>query len=168
MRAVSRARAPFLARRDPFILDHDTTWMTMFLLFTGFIIAIETLLIPVTIAFGIEMPRWYSVAVVLIFAFDICVSFNTSVPFYGQVIRTRKLIAYYYMTHMFLLDVVSTVPWDLLFDMADGSSFSRFPKLTRALRTHSCLFYPRGGPGQAGRPNFGGLVLGCIDAEFFN
>ena len=36
-------------------------------------------------------------------------------------------------------------------------------------RAPSCLIEPRVGvPGQAGRPNSSGLVLGCIDAEFCN
>ena len=32
----------------------------------------------------------------------------------------------------------------------------------------SCSFDPWGDPGQEGRPNFGGLVLGCIEAKFCN
>ena len=31
---------------------------------------------------------------------------------------------------------------------------------------HCCLFWGWGGLGQAGRPNSGGLVLGCIEVDF--
>ena len=31
--------------------------------------------------------------------------------------------------------------------------------------THGCLLAPRGDPGQAGRPNVGGFVLGCIETN---
>ena len=32
------------------------------------------------------------------------------------------------------------------------------------IRKHGCLFDPRGGSGAGWLPNFGGLVLGCMDS----
>ena len=42
----------------------------------------------------------------------------------GAIVLKRHLIAYNYVTGMFLVDVVATVPWDKLFDStsAQGSS----------------------------------------------
>ena len=49
------------------MIEPDTPWTAMFLLVTAVVIAIEALLIPMSIAFEIEPSPSYSVAVFLIF-----------------------------------------------------------------------------------------------------
>ena len=49
----------------------------------------------------VNVPLLYTSAVCVIFAIDICLSFNTGIHYYGQIIRIRSLVAYHYITHMF-------------------------------------------------------------------
>ena len=98
------------------MIEPDTPWTAVFLVFTAVIIAFEALLIPFSIAFEVEPPPWYSVLLVVTFSLDIILSFNTGIHYFGYVIQERKLVAYHYATHMCLVDVISTIPWDLIFD----------------------------------------------------
>ena len=80
------------------------------------------------------------------FAVDIMLNFRSAhEDKEGQVVFDQRSVAFNYLTSWFIIDVVSTIPWDMLelfgeADPAGGASAElRLPKMLRLLRLFKLL-----------------------------
>jgi hypothetical protein len=126
---------------------HMRRWdilMAMLLLYTAIFTAFE-------VAFGSVGPNASNLDMVVTcaFALDIVLRFNRAVEdeLTNTLITRRHAIAWRYLKGSFLLDVASTVPWDMLLAQGESNSGSsprllrllRMGKLLRLLRTHAVV-----------------------------
>ena len=111
--------------------------------FIGFVIVYCALIIPVEIAFNadaFEATQFVSLAIHGIFIIDMVLSFLTGYehPKYDNAIVVNKeMIAWNYMGGWFAIDVLSSIPFDLIVTEIVGgnnSNFATLLKLARALR----------------------------------
>jgi hypothetical protein len=90
------------------------------------IIGIETFLVPFSHAFsGATIPTYWVWFVVAFFAADIVLNFFTGFQYRGIVVRSLQLSAVKYTTSVWIwVDVVSTIPWDVIEQLAATGSES--------------------------------------------
>jgi len=98
--------------------------------------------IPLRLSEGIALEgAWlaFDSFLLAVFALDMIVNFFAPVVVDGQLITDRKKIAQRYLKGWFVLDVIASVPWDLIF----GSAFGGL-RLLRLLRlAHIATFMKR-------------------------
>jgi voltage-gated potassium channel len=98
--------------------------------------------IPLRLSEGIPLEgAWlvFDSFLTTVFAVDLIVNFFAPVMVDGQLVTDRKTIARRYLKGWFVLDVIATVPWDLIF----GSAFGGL-RLLRLLRlAHIATFMKR-------------------------
>jgi hypothetical protein len=98
--------------------------------------------IPLRLSEGIALEgAWlaFDSFLTAVFALDVIVNFLAPVMVDGQLVTDRKTIARRYLKGWFVLDVIATVPWDLIF----GSAFGGL-RLLRLLRlAHIATFMKR-------------------------
>eukprot|EP00736_Rhodelphis_marinus_P001471 Rmarinus@m.24421 len=97
----------------------------------------QSMVIPFRIAFEIQLSLEWQVFDYIIdsfFAIDIFMHFNTAyVSDTGETVTDRKLVANHYMRGFFVLDLLSTLPFDLM-QGSVSSGTARMNKLLRSFR----------------------------------
>ena len=101
---------------------------------TGLIIVIEALYVPYGIAFAIPTNRIYGWTATCVFLADMLLNFRTAFYYFGHVVVDPDLIKYHYATHMFVIDLFATIPFELIAgDDNDAAMQGNFAsKLTKA------------------------------------
>jgi len=100
-------------------------WMTPFGL-----VFLEDEAVPATL-------EWTSIGITLFFTVDIVLNFQTGFIQGDRTVMNRRAIARNYFAFWFWVDLVATVPFDLVLASVGGSVFSmaRFGKASKALKT---------------------------------
>jgi hypothetical protein len=111
-------------------------------LMMGVLILVTCVLVPYQIAFQHEVDLLGSIVIYsldLIFLVDIILNFRTTYRHYGTEIEDRAMIRSHYLRTMFAIDLLATVPLDLLLLLSASSdtavvSMVLFLRLFRLLR----------------------------------
>lgn len=102
--------------------------------------------IPLRLIFDYETPPWLKISdtlVTIFFAIDIFIRFNTGYFDEGQLIKEKALVRADYLKGAFIIDVLATIPFELIFlvlgvgsgkTMGDGLRLFRLFRLFRLLR----------------------------------
>jgi len=110
------------------------------------VLILDFLITPFELVFLLEdsVPKGFSVAnsiITIFFMADICLNFNTGFIVRDKLIMKRKDSVHNYLTTWFFIDLVSTIPYDLVMSTAmstrDGNavSMTRVIKVSKALKT---------------------------------
>lgn len=118
----------------PFVLGPDSSVQLGLESLCLIAIICECILIPYSIAFGTGLRPIYAFSVTALFVVDIVANFRTGFHYYGAIIMDPQVIRYHYITQMFLLDLVATIPWDMLLQGGAVQQFSNLGRTGRALR----------------------------------
>ncbi|MBF0177187.1 MAG: ion transporter [Magnetococcales bacterium] len=100
--------------------------------------------VPIAIALRLDTPQWsfiLDVVLTVFFVVDIYVNFHTPFLKDGEQIRDLRAIRKRYLRRRFLIDLISTIPWELLATAlflhgsdAETLAILRIMRLTRMLR----------------------------------
>ena len=66
----------------------------------------------------------------VVFATDIFLNFRTGICYCGTILQKPSLIAYYYLTTLFTVDMLATIPWQAIVN-ATGDAGLRVPPTSR-------------------------------------
>ncbi|KAJ8610478.1 hypothetical protein CTAYLR_007770 [Chrysophaeum taylorii] len=109
-------------------------------LYFTFLLAVTVILLPISLAFeqlGCRL-RWINLFIDLCFIADIFKHFNTGfVDEEGVLIMDRRMVAWHYAKRCFIVDVVSSFPYDMFnfnFSLSCGSDDLAYAKATRLLK----------------------------------
>lgn len=99
----------------------------------------ETLVVPLSLGFNVEPYIWWTMLVLAFFVLDMVSQFFTGFYMNGIYVTSQRAIAFRYMTTYFWVDIVATMPWDMLVQGDTGSAASlarvaRAGKMLRMLR----------------------------------
>jgi hypothetical protein len=98
---------------------------------------------PLDLAFNINDDNYmYTVAdyfITAYFGFDIIISFFTAYFKEGVVVDSNRQIALNYLLKWFLLDLITVIPFDIIFQL-DNFNFKRLFKLPRMMRLFNTIF----------------------------
>jgi CRP-like cAMP-binding protein len=110
--------------------DHTVRFIWDFLSLV--IIGIETFAVPLNLAFaGADVPLYWVLFVVGFFTVDIFLNFFTGFQYRGITVTSMQISAVRYLTSVWIwIDVISTVPWDMIFTSED-SSIARLMRILR-------------------------------------
>ena len=121
---------------------HRFTWDASCMVLILFI-AFE---LPIRLAFSFDYdtpPGWliYDYCVLLVFFIDMMLNFRTGYVLEGEVIMNPRKIVWHYLRGWFFIDVLSTVPWDVIFCSATecGEEAIRASAALTALRIFKLL-----------------------------
>ena len=99
---------------------------------------------PYSAAFAPQLYIYkWDIAVDLMFCFDIILNFNTGYDKGFEVIMDKNMIIYNYLRGWFAIDLVATLPWDVMFEGVRGAKILRVLRVARAGRLISNVFMSR-------------------------
>ena len=122
-----------------FVVDPEAKWRACWDAATGVLLLYLVFAIPYSIAFLDKMDMAFELFILIWFTVDIVLSFVTPYEKAGLIVTNPKWIAYEYGRTYFLIDFVSTFPFDYIFDNSAGGmnmtgKALKLPKLAKTLR----------------------------------
>eukprot|EP00347_Sterkiella_histriomuscorum_P006811 403351340 len=106
-----------MASRYVFLPDSQTKTAWDFLILC--LIIQQSFIIPILICFDVEestLSTYSQIVIDTLFMTDIVMNFNTSIYSKGILILNRQQIVAHYLKSWFLIDLVSSLPYDMVFD----------------------------------------------------
>lgn len=129
--------------RVRFIIYPDSSWKLIWDFLSFLIISYQAISIPFYISFLLENNSTASadLGFMIFFNFDILLHFNTAFFRSGELIVQRKEIIKNYLKLWFWIDLISTFPYDSIYNYANVGShtFSSVPQLLRIIRFYRIL-----------------------------
>lgn len=122
------------------IADPEAAWRSCWDLFMGMLIIYSVVMVPFRIGFDVEpapVSFWFDRLVDVFFAADLCINFRTAYRDSGGTLITQpRAIAAQYLRTWFTVDLLATLPIDLVAEAVTGDSRPAFRslKLIRAVR----------------------------------
>lgn len=118
LQKVSGDRPDRVADKGLWCAEHLTRkmWSGMMLV----LVLLECIIVPYRVGFDVTAPAWanYDVLITCVFVADILLNFNVAFMQDEQYVVDRRLIARDYLCSWFVFDVVATVPWKGVSEMA--------------------------------------------------
>lgn len=117
-------------RKTCLIYPNDKFKVIFWDLIISICLLITCILIPFNMAFGeyLDGVEWYNIFLLIIDAFFVCdifVNFNTAVVKNEvHIITNRKMIAIEYFKSWFLIDLLSVIPFDVIFELSLSNDLS--------------------------------------------
>ena len=127
------------ARQDPFTVPSDANWRVNWDLFTMMLIIYVAIMQPFRFGFDYVSPvgsfmYYFETTLDFVFMFDLCLNFRTGyINSRGKMELRGGKIAMRYLKGNFLIDLISSVPWDVVLGLFTGGN-SAFAENTRALK----------------------------------
>ncbi|OMJ81416.1 hypothetical protein SteCoe_18155 [Stentor coeruleus] len=128
-----------------FIISPENTTKILWDICGFFIILYQAIFIPFYIAFSINLSTssifTVDFGIMIYFTIDILLNFNTSYYSHAELINDRKAIVKNYIKFWFWIDLISTFPYDVVYNVIEirSHSFSYAPQLLRVLKFYRLL-----------------------------
>ena len=126
-----------------FIINPESTWKLLFDITGFFIILYQALIIPFNIAFSVSSTQSFSIDLcfLMYFIIDITLCFNTAFYSSGELVDSRIEIIKNYLKFWFWVDLISTFPYDLIYNslQIESGSAAAAPQLLRIFRFYRIL-----------------------------
>jgi len=144
---LDEAAAPMFIPEVDWIIHPDSTF---FRIWDGFCVPgavmYTTIMVPVLLSFSVEQTGFTVISrfLDLFFLANIVVSFRTA---YWESMLLQcdiQMIVRRYLQSWFWVDLVSTIPWDLILSILDVASLARLLRLLRLLRFSKLAFAATG------------------------
>lgn len=104
----------------------------------------EGVCVPLSLGFDIDLPEWWQWGATGFFATDMFTQFFTGFFRDGTLIMQRSIIAKHYLATFFVIDLIATVPWEVMLgglggDSAASLSLARVARVGKTLRLFRLL-----------------------------
>lgn len=112
---------------------------------TSFLMLVMVFYVPYHVSF-VRSSMAYDVfdqVVTVWFTVDIVLSFITAYEKDGVLVTRPEKIAFHYLRTFFLIDLVATVPWEVLFDETSAGKIAEYGRLSKAAKIPRLLRYVR-------------------------
>lgn len=121
------------------VIHQENSWRAAWDAATALLLLYLAFSVPYTVAFSKHDDFGFAIVQIVWFSIDIVLSFTTQYEKNGVVVSNPKWIALEYIKSYFLIDVVSTFPFDIALEnaaasMSSTSKILKFPRLMKTLR----------------------------------
>ncbi|CAG9317351.1 unnamed protein product [Blepharisma stoltei] len=122
---------------EKYLFNQENRWRVAWDILIIISVLHEGFIIPFSLAFDYTLSSSYlnfEIAISLIFFVDIGLCFNTTFFRSGITINSRKLITINYLQSWFILDIISSFPYEIIISGSPSASLLKILKLIRFLR----------------------------------
>jgi hypothetical protein len=124
-----------------YVIHPDNSYKLVFDIMGLILIVYQTYTVPLTICFDFSITslKFFDYFSDMIFILDVVLNFNTGFYSHGDLIMSRRVIAITYLKGWFCFDLLSSLPYAIIFDSLESSlrvskELKQAPRLLKILR----------------------------------